>query len=229
MRTHWDRHAATWDGNLPNGALFRELRDVVLEAARPDPSEVAADLGSGSGFLTLPLLERSRRVFAVDSSSVMLTRLREHAEPDAKLEIVRAGFLGFSPSEPLDVIVSNYALHHLRHAAKRQLLSRSFEQLRPGGRMVVSDIMVPLTLRRGQSAALWSKVRSIARKGIPGYWRIAKNVVRWVLGTGEYPQSVSFWVAAFGEAGFVSIGSTWVGKETGVVWGTKPMPGPAPS
>jgi SAM-dependent methyltransferase len=222
MRTHWDKHAGAWDGHLPNSALFAELLAIVLDRAGPEPDQVAADLGAGNGFLTLPLLDRCRSVIAVDNSATMLEKLRERAGDDPRLSIAPVTFLEFEPAEPLDIVVSNYALHHLRHPAKHALLDRCFAQLRPGGRIVVSDIMVALTLRPGRSGPLWAKVAKIAKKGPAGFWRIGKNGVRWVIGTGEYPADPSFWTAGLRSAGFTGVGHTPVGRETGVVWGFKP-------
>ena len=222
MRTHWDRHAGTWDAHLPSSDLFAELLDEVLRRAEPDPTSVAADLGAGSGFLTIPLVEHTRRVHAVDNSEQMLVRLRSRVGDDPRLQINRCSFLQFKPDEPLDLVVSNYALHHLRGRDKGVLVAQTFAQLQPGGRFVVSDIMVPLTLRPGQSGALRSKVWRMTKKGPPGLWRITKNAVRWVRGTGEYPIGPDAWMALLKTAGFTGVGHTAVGRETGVVWGTKP-------
>ena len=222
MRTHWDRHAGTWDAHLPSSDLFAELLEEVLRRAQPEPTSVAADLGAGSGFLTVPLLERTGRVHAVDNSEQMLGRLRVRVGDDPRLQVDRCSFLEFDPNEPLNLVVSNYALHHLRGRDKDALVARTFAQLVPGGRFVISDIMVPLTLRPGQSGALRSKVWRIAKKGLPGVWRITKNAARWIRGTGEYPVGPQAWMALLEAAGFIEVGHTGIGRETGVVWGTKP-------
>ena len=101
-------------------------------------------------------------------------------------------------------------------------MARTFQQLKPGGRFVVSDIMVPLTLRPGRSSALRSKVWRMTKKGIPGLWRVTKNAVRWVKGTGEYPVDPDAWMTMLTLAGFSDVGHSSIGSETGVVWGVKP-------
>jgi ubiquinone/menaquinone biosynthesis C-methylase UbiE len=191
----------------------------VSEAGK---SDVAVDLGAGSGFMTLPLAERTHKVYAVDTSKRMLDQLRRKLDaPRSCIELVTCDLRAFVPPEKVDIVVSNYALHHLRHAAKGALLRRSHDWLRPGGRMVVSDLMVDLTLRPGQSAPLTRRLRSISRKGLPGYWRIGKNGVRWILGRGEYPAGLAFWQDALSEAGFQQVGASRVGSESGIVWGVK--------
>jgi ubiquinone/menaquinone biosynthesis C-methylase UbiE len=223
MRTHWDRHAATWEQHLPSSELFESLRQKLIERAAPRTSDVAADLGAGSGFVTEALIGRVRLIHAVDNSSQMLERLSQRLGADGRLIVNGSSFLAFEPDEPLDIVVSNYALHHLRDPQKRALVSRTFEQLRPGGRFVVSDIMVPLSLRPGRSQALRVKLVAMVKKGPPGLWRIAKNAARWIAGTGEYPADPAFWMDAFTREGFADVGHESVGYETGIVWGTKPI------
>jgi SAM-dependent methyltransferase len=230
MRPHWDAKADGWEDHLPQTELFAELLDAVMYAAAPTPRDVAIDLGAGSGFLTVPLVERASRVYAVDNSSAMLERLRGVMdERGLQVYAVNADLRRFAPPEPVDVVVSNYALHHLRRGAKKRLVVSCYDWLRPGGRIAVADIMTPLTLRPGQSGPLIGKVRDIARKGPAGYVRIARNAVRWAFGRGEYPMSVQFWIDVFRESGLADVGGCPVGKESGVVWGRKPLEAPVAS
>jgi SAM-dependent methyltransferase len=223
MRPHWDAKADGWDGHLPRTELFAELRETVLSAAHPSDRDVAIDLGSGSGFLTIPMAGCVRRLYAVDHSQRMLEHLGDKlADEGLRVVAARGDLRTCTPPEPVDIVVSNYALHHLGHSAKIELLERCRTWMNPGGRIVVADLMVPLTLRPGQSAPLVRKVRSIAAKGLPGYWRIAKNAVRWAAGRGEYPASLEFWTRALCEAGFADVGGRRVGAESGVAWATRP-------
>ncbi len=224
LRPHWDAKAGTWDAHLPRSDLFAELLDTVLGAARPGPGDVALDLGAGSGFLTIPIAARAARTYALDHSQEMLRLLGDRVAAEGRTLFAKRGDLaGFAPPpERVDVVVSNYALHHLSHEGKRRLLRDAHDFMAPGGRFVVSDLMVPLTLRPGESGPLIRKVASIARKGPAGWWRIAKNLVRWGTGRGEYPASLEFWQGALHAAGFVDVGGRHVGEESGVAWGTKP-------
>jgi SAM-dependent methyltransferase len=222
MRPHWDAMADRWDADLPRSPLFATLLEAIADAAAVRSTDVVVDLGAGSGFLTIPLAGRARRLYAVDHSRKMLERLSGKLAGDGRTVVAtRADLRSFDPPEPVDVVVSNYALHHLRHANKVELLRRCRAWMNPGGRIVVGDLMVPLTLRPGQSAPLLRKLRSIAAKGLPGYWRIAKNAARWATGRGEYPASVTFWTQALRDAGFTGVGGRTVGTESGVAWGVR--------
>ena len=51
------------------------------------------------------------------------------------------------PDECASVVVSNYAFHHLDHHGKQLALTEARRILRPGGRLVIADMMFGLSLR----------------------------------------------------------------------------------
>jgi trans-aconitate 2-methyltransferase len=95
-----------------------------------------ADLGCGPGNLTQTLAERwpSARVLGVDSSPEMLRRAEALSIP-GRLEFVQADISSWSPAEPLDLIVSNAALHWV--SDHESLLARLRKMLAPKGTLAV--------------------------------------------------------------------------------------------
>ncbi len=57
-----------------NRKIFRDLN------VRPVPSEVAVDLGAGSGFQSIPLAETGFKVIAIDMNQDLLAELKENAK-----------------------------------------------------------------------------------------------------------------------------------------------------
>ncbi|NMO14486.1 methyltransferase domain-containing protein [Pyxidicoccus fallax] len=107
--------------------FFELLARVDVDA----PSHVA-DLGCGTGDLTRVLTERwqEARVYGVDSSSAMVEEARRRPSSES-LRFDVADLAGWEPPAPLDVLVSNAALHWVPdHGA---LLRRLVEKLAPGG------------------------------------------------------------------------------------------------
>ena len=80
-----------------------------------------------------------------------------------------------------DLVVSSYALHHLADADKRALVARSAQWLRPGGRLVIGDMMFGRGASPRDRDILRQKVVALAAKGPGGWWRIAKNLARYGL------------------------------------------------
>jgi trans-aconitate 2-methyltransferase len=90
----------------------RPFFDLLTRVQKPDAKNVA-DLGCGTGHLTVQLLEifPSAKIVGVDSSAQMLEKSAGFKNPN--LEFVLADLSSWQPKTPLDVIVSNAALQWL--------------------------------------------------------------------------------------------------------------------
>ncbi|MHB1931227.1 MAG: class I SAM-dependent methyltransferase, partial [Acidimicrobiales bacterium] len=180
QRRHWGRSVALWDHHGVAG-LERVIAAVLARAKEGGPVELAVDVGTGTGALALPLAVSASRVVAVDVSEGMLARLREHASASGigNIEPVLSPVeeLTFPPAS-VDLIVSNYVLHHLVDREKRRFVERAAGWLRPGGRLVIGDVMVGRGAAPEDRAILASKARIMLRRGPGGWWRIAKNAWR---------------------------------------------------
>src|SRR5207248_10833312 len=97
------------------------------------------DLGCGSGQVTLPLARQCLHVLAVDLSEAAIELLKARAEHEGvgNVHALTQPIETFELApESVDLVVSNYALHHLRDREKADLVRRSFRWLRPDGRIV---------------------------------------------------------------------------------------------
>jgi trans-aconitate 2-methyltransferase len=112
-------------------APFFDLLDLV----KPCPGGRVVDLGCGTGALTRVLHERTgaRSTVGIDSSRQMLQRSAEHAGGGLTFEL--GDIAEWAPSEPVDLIFSNAALHWVDdHDA---LLTRLTGALAPAGQLAV--------------------------------------------------------------------------------------------
>jgi SAM-dependent methyltransferase len=196
-----------------------------LEEARPEAWMHAIDLGCGSGQLAIPLAERVATVHAVDISPAMIHLLDRNATTaglaNIRGEAVALEDLALRPGSA-DLVVSSYALHHLHDDAKARLVRATAQWLRPGGRLVIGDMMFGRGADARDRAIIRDKVAQLARRGPAGWWRVAKNVARFSLRTSERPLSVRSWVELLEQAGFEEIGSRLVVAEAAVVYGRRP-------
>jgi ubiquinone/menaquinone biosynthesis C-methylase UbiE len=221
----WTRRASEWDhGAGNNPGLVKVVETVIREAGAGDGMR-AVDLGCGSGQLTLRLAPEVGSVLGVDVSQRMIDLLAANAKaagvsnvegratPIEHLEI---------ESGSVDVVVSNYALHHLRDPDKALAVQRAAGWLRPGGRLVVGDMMFGRGGEARDREIIASKVRGMIRRGPAGWWRIAKNAGRYLFRYGERPIAMSAWVRLFESAGLVEVRAVPVVNEAAVVVGVKP-------
>ena len=221
----WDRRVAGWHTHVTSGSGFDQVRDRLLAIADPGAADACVDLGAGTGFVALALAPLVDSVLAVDISPVMAEDLAARTAR-AGLENVRtevADLRAFTmPAASADLVVSSYALHHLRDADKRALVTEAARWLRPGGRIVVADMMFGRGATRRDREILRDKVTALARRGPAGWWRIAKNLARYGLGVGhEHPATPQFWELALREAGFSGVRFEPVVSEAGIVSGTR--------
>ena len=221
----WDSRVADWHAHVTATRGFEEVRDRLLAISGPGPADACVDLGAGTGFVALALAPLVDSVLAVDISPEMTESLAARAA-QAGLRNVRAEVADLRafqlPEASVDLVVSSYALHHLRAEDKRALVAEMARWLRPGGRVVIADMMFGRGATRRDREILRQKVTALASRGPAGWWRIAKNLARYGLGVGhEHPAAPQFWQLALRDAGLADVRFEPVVAEAGIVSGTR--------
>ena len=124
---------------------YDELEEIVAEAASAVAAARILDLGSGTGETARRVLERhaGASIVLVDSSAEMLTAAREALAKDRIESVLVQRLEDPLPAGPFDLVVSALAVHHLESADKQVLFQRIAEVLKPGGRFVLADVVVP--------------------------------------------------------------------------------------
>jgi ubiquinone/menaquinone biosynthesis C-methylase UbiE len=221
----WDDHVRQTE-ELAQTPGFERLRDRISELAAVRPDDVVVDLGSGTGLLALALAPRARKVWAVDISEAM-TGYLGHKATQAGIDNLKPVTASVDrlplPDGSATVIVSNYCLHHLSDADKRRALAEAFRVLRPGGRIVVADMMFRVELSDARNRwVIASKVKAILKRGPMGLVRLLKNALRLITRHWEQPADGGWWRSAFSQAGFDRVRVELLEHEGGIVTARRP-------
>ena len=122
---------------------YEELQERTADATKGVAATRILELGTGTG-------ETTRRILAVhphatlvgiDSSADMLAVAER--ELGAALDARIGEFADGLAEGQFDLVVSALAVHHLDAPEKRELFRRVASVLRPGGRFVLADVVVP--------------------------------------------------------------------------------------
>jgi len=121
---------------------YADLQRQLAEATAGIEARAILELGVGTGETAAAVLavHPAARLVGIDESEPMLARARARF-PGADLRVQRL-------EEPLpegsyDLVVSALAVHHLDAAGKADLFRRVRGRLRPGGRFVLADVVIP--------------------------------------------------------------------------------------
>jgi ubiquinone/menaquinone biosynthesis C-methylase UbiE len=220
----WNERVEAWE-EVAASSAFRAIRDRIVELAEPRPDDHVVDLGAGTGLLALALAPRVRELLAVDISERMLERLDDKAAADGvnNVEPLVADLRRLPlEDECATLVVSNYAFHHLDDQGKELALAEARRILRPGGRLVICDMMFSLSLEPRDRRLVWEKIRGLLRRGPAGVVRICRNGARVVARRWEQPASPESWEAMLAARGFEQVRIELLAHEAAVAVARRP-------
>ncbi len=140
---HWDAktYLELMRAEVPD---YGRLQEEVAAATRLVEARAILELGTGTG-------ETARRLLAVhpladligiDSSEQMLAAASQLLEPE-RVDLRMGRIEDALPAGPFDLVIAALVVHHLQGHDKANLFRRVHSLLRPGGRFVLADVVVP--------------------------------------------------------------------------------------
>lgn len=138
-RAYFDELAGRFGKDYVPGRSWKALAEALIKVLN---YRVVADLGAGEGTLAQLLAQRAEKVIAVDLSPRMVEFGQELAQRNglANLEY-RIGDIEEPPiaAGELDLAILSQALHHAEHP--QRAIDAAFRILKPGGRLIVLDLV----------------------------------------------------------------------------------------
>jgi ubiquinone/menaquinone biosynthesis C-methylase UbiE len=118
----------------------KDALNLLVDAARPEPTDVSLDVACGPGSVVLAFATRVARATGLDATPAMLDEARAAAQRAAVANVewhtgdVYA--LPF-PDASFDIVSCRFAFHHLQEPARA--FAEMVRVCRPGGRVVLCD------------------------------------------------------------------------------------------
>jgi tRNA (cmo5U34)-methyltransferase len=124
---------------------YERLQQAVARATVELTVARMLDLGTGTGETMSAVLEVHPGAVAVgvDKNEAMLG-VAHRRLAGVTVGLREANLTDALPAGPFDVVVSALAIHHLEGPDKADLFARIAGVLRPGGRFVLGDVVVPV-------------------------------------------------------------------------------------
>jgi arsenite methyltransferase len=135
---YFDKVAPQWD-ELRADYFTQALRETAIRKAYLHPGMTVADVGAGTGFISLGLAPLVKHVHVIDGSAPMLDKAHRNLADFDNVEFHKADALSLPlPGASVDAVFANMLLHHCPDplAALREMV----RILRPGGRLVITDM-----------------------------------------------------------------------------------------
>lgn len=131
-----------YDSHMKKLRNIRKETEEIIELIGLTVDHVLLEFGTGTGEFATKVAQHCSKVYAVDISPIMLEFASKKAQSQSisNIEYCHAGFLTYRHSGmPLDVIVSQLALHHLPDFWKLVALKRIYSMLKKGGKFYLRD------------------------------------------------------------------------------------------
>lgn len=139
MRAYIDKLAGRFGRDYVPGRSWKSLAEALLKIL---PPVVVADLGAGEGTVSQLFAQRARKVIAVDNSEKMVDYGAKLAHDNGMKNLeYRLGDMEAAPIDDasVDIALFSQALHHADNPDRA--LAEAFRILKPGGRLVVLDLL----------------------------------------------------------------------------------------
>jgi arsenite methyltransferase len=158
--------------SAPEGANLGLGCGNPLALASLKPGETVLDLGSGGGFdcfLAAGQVGKTGHVIGVDMTPDMIDRARDNIQKSGYSNVeFRLGEIEHLPvaDSSVDAIISNCVINLSQH--KDRVFAESFRVLKPGGRLMVSDMVLLSPLPAEYKTSLDAYVSCVAGASLKG-------------------------------------------------------------
>lgn len=123
----------------------KEVADFIHDLAIHNIQDLTLiDLACGTGATSIYASKHFKQIYAIDVSEVMIEQAIHKAKKNniSNIQFINAGFLSYEhKEEPVDVVLTKAALHHLPDFWKQIALLKMNQMLKIGGVLYIYDVV----------------------------------------------------------------------------------------
>lgn len=194
------QEVADYDKRMTRFRNFNDELSRMIKAVKPNNDDLLIEFGCGTGFFSIEMAKKCKKVIAVDISEKMLEYAADRAgkENITNIEFVHSGFLNYQHRDrPADSIITQLALHHLPDFWKFIAINNIYNMLKVNGLLYLSDVVFPFEKSADYNIIINNMLRDFEEKAGHETAGKFKNHIK-----NEY--STFDWILEemFGKAGF---------------------------
>jgi len=164
------------------------VHNALADAAVPTAGARVLEIGCGTGAVTARLVDRGAQVTALDQNPEMLEQAKSRLGEDARVSWLEctASEVDGQPPASFDAVVASLCLSEMSRAERAFVFRAALRAVRPDGRLVVADEVVP---------------RALAARGLHALLRLPQSAAGWLL-TGGISKPIRDLSSEIAQAGF---------------------------
>lgn len=164
-RDFWNKSHRIYVNDRHKAVHYRQVADDILSVLPQGTGEVVLDYGCGEALEAGRVAARAERLFLFDTAHDVRERLARRFAGDKRVSILDEAALAAMPDGTVDLMIVNSVVQYLDRAELDTLLACAKRLLRPGGRLVIADVIPP---DAGMVADVGSLLRTALRHGFLG-------------------------------------------------------------
>lgn len=138
VKKYFNEIASQWD-SMSKEFYSEAVRNKILSMISPEPGNMMADLGAGTGFISEGLKDSPASIIAIDQSVEMLKHMKIKFHDSTNIDY-RPGNANHLPVKDniLDYALANMYLHHVDNP--QNAIREIYRVLQSGGKMILTDL-----------------------------------------------------------------------------------------